>query len=130
MFKGPYVIVRRVGEVDYAIQLCNGKSKKEEIVHQRRFKLAHTEEDVENEVITDEQMDEGNQERNNEPNGNENTSDSDSVEDWTQIEIQPRINRGNKLLSDNAQARPPIEQQAKRLNDVNKRTTRSTEKDK
>ena len=88
------------------------------------------EEDVENEVITDEQTDEGNHDCNNESNGNENTSDSDSVEDWTQIKIQPRIKRGNKLLSDNAQMKPLSEQQTKRLNGVNKRTTRSTKKDK
>ena len=37
LFKGPYVITEGLGEVDYVIQLLNSRSKKEEVVHQRRL---------------------------------------------------------------------------------------------
>ena len=40
-FKGPYVNTERLGEVDYVIQLLNSRSKKEEVVHQRRLKPAY-----------------------------------------------------------------------------------------
>ncbi len=33
LFKGPYVTTKRIGEVDYAIQLLNSKNKTEHIVH-------------------------------------------------------------------------------------------------
>ena len=53
LFKGPYIILRRIGPVDYEIRLPNGRQSV--IVHQRRLKPCY-EENENSEIETDSDM--------------------------------------------------------------------------
>ena len=63
LFKGPYVITERLGEVDYVIQLLNSRSKKE-VVHQRRLKPAYIDESEDEEIFQSEEEKETDREEN------------------------------------------------------------------
>ena len=67
------MIAERLGEVDYVIQLLNSRSKKEEVVHQRRLKPAYIDESEDEEIVQSEEE-----------------KETDLEENWDEIEhVEP-----------------------------------------